>query len=261
MAVWLLASVAGGMLGVLSACKPADVSWKYVRLIGVLCLAMLAGATAWLLREAGWRWSAAPTPAASLLLAALVPTAALIGLAPVAARRRGWFVFVTAAGAVAAVAGAVTRAAALNTSAVGSAAGWVWVVTGLVASAFLLGSVTNAWLLGHTYLTATRMTIAPLRRFSRLLLAAVATRLVFALVSFGFAWLAGGGHLWGSWLILSLRGAVGLALPALFAWMVHDCVRLRSTQSATGILYFASLFVYVGELASQHLLIEQGWSI
>ncbi|MCH7813937.1 MAG: hypothetical protein IID40_07945 [Planctomycetes bacterium] len=166
----------------------------------------------------------------------------------------------------AAVAGAVTRAAALNASAVESAAGWLWVVIGLVASAFLLGSVTNAWLLGHAYLTATRMTIAPLRRVSRLLLVAVAARLVFALVSFGWAWLAvddqaASVQLWGSWLILSLRGAVGLALPALFAWMVHDCVRLRATQSATGILYFAAVFVYVGELASQHLLIEQGWSI
>ena len=139
----MLALVAGGMLGVLSACKPADVSWKYVRLIAVLCLASLAGATAWLLRELGWHWRAAPTPA--LLLAALVPTAVLIGLAPVAARRRRWFVFVAATGAIAAVAAAVLRAAALNPSVGGSAAGWLWMAIGLVASAFLLGSVTNAW--------------------------------------------------------------------------------------------------------------------
>ena len=51
----------------------------------------------------------------------------------------------------------------------------------------------------------------------------------------------------------TLRRAVGLLAVSLFAYMVWDCVKLRSTQSATGILYFASVFVYIGELSSQHL--------
>jgi hypothetical protein len=35
--------------------------------------------------------------------------------------------------------------------------------------------------------------------------------------------------------------------------MAWQCVRLRSTQSATGILFFASVLVAIGELTSQQL--------
>lgn len=54
---------------------------------------------------------------------------------------------------------------------------------------------------------------------------------------------------------------MGLVAVAVFAYMVTDCVRLRSTQSATGILYFASLFVYMGELAGLWLILECGWPL
>ena len=67
--------------------------------------------------------------------------------------------------------------------------------------------------------------------------------------------------LYRSWLVLSLRGAVGLLAVGVLTYMVADCVRLRATQSATGILYFASVFAYVGELAGQQLLMECGWPI
>jgi hypothetical protein len=121
-----------------------------------------------------------------------------------------------------------------------------------------------AWLLGHAYLTATRMTIAPLRRLSVLLAGAVALRILVSLGAVAAA-AAGGsmaladlGH---HWMLLSLRGGVGLLLPAVFAYMVYDCVRLRSTQSATGILYFASPFIYVGELCSLMATGEFGWPV
>ena len=63
------------------------------------------------------------------------------------------------------------------------------------------------------------------------------------------------------WLVASLKIGVGLVAVGAFAYMVADCVRLRSTQSATGILYFGSLFAYVGELAGLQLLTECGWPI
>ena len=62
-------------------------------------------------------------------------------------------------------------------------------------------------------------------------------------------------------MILTLRIAVGLLAVGLFAYMVADCVRLRSTQSATGILYFASIFAYVGELANLQLIAQYGWPL
>jgi len=142
------------------------------------------------------------------------------------------------------------------------------IVVGQVFACWMLGSITVAWLLGHAYLTATKMTIAPLRYFSRMLSAAVAARILFLIVALAAAWLlqeASAATIWTrleqAWLIVILRVAVGLMALAVFAYMVGDCVRLRSTQSATGILYFASVMAYVGELASQYLTRELGWPI
>jgi hypothetical protein len=151
----------------------------------------------------------------------------------------------------------------------------VLALVGQVLGGLLLGSITVAWLLGHAYLTATKMTIAPLRHFSRMLSWALIARVAFVAVSVGAAWMMTPRvdpfdpsaaktvleALGQSWLILSLRVATGLAGVGLFAYMVSDCVRLRSTQSATGILYFGSVFAYIGELASQYLLYECGWPL
>ena len=109
------------------------------------------------------------------------------------------------------------------------------------------------------------MTIAPLRHFSRMLLWSVGLRFAFALVSLAAAWLIGGEevvtHLQHAWLVLSLRIGVGLVAVGVFAYMVADCVKLRSTQSATGILYFGSLFAYIGELAHQYMIVHYGWAV
>ena len=64
-----------------------------------------------------------------------------------------------------------------------------------------------------------------------------------------------------AWLFAILRIGVGLVAVAVFAYMVSDCVRIRSTQSATGILYFGSVMAYIGELASPYLTRELGWPI
>ena len=117
-------------------------------------------------------------------------------------------------------------------------------------------------------LTATKMTIAPLRHFSRMLSWPVAARLLFTLLSVTIAWQVGGDptspilvRVGPSRLIVVLRVGAGLIAVAVFAYMVSDCVPLRSTQSAIGILYFGSLMAYVGELASQQLIHELGWQV
>ena len=118
--------------------------------------------------------------------------------------------------------------------------------------------------------SATAMTIAPLRHFSRLVLFAVTARALFAVVSVTTAWAmsdpAVGAEpalhrLMDTWLILLLRLLVGVFAVGIFSWMVLSCVRLRATQSATGILYFSSVFAYVGELAGFHLLATCDWPI
>ena len=136
-----------------------------------------------------------------------------------------------------------------------------------VLGGLLLGSVTVAWLLGHRYLTASEMTIDPLKRASQLLFVALGARWGFLLVMLSVGALASGGadadgafltHLASSWMPLSMRIGIGLVLPTVFAYMVWQCVRLRSTQSATGILFFMSILVAVGELTSRYLITSMG---
>ena len=48
---------------------------------------------------------------------------------------------------------------------------------------------------------------------------------------------------------------VGLALPLVVAGMTWQCCRIRSLQSATGLLYVAVALVLAGEIASKLLLV------
>ena len=47
----------------------------------------------------------------------------------------------------------------------------------------------------------------------------------------------------------------GILGPAAFAYMVRETARLRSTQSATGILYMALIFVVYGEFLARYLTV------
>ena len=122
-----------------------------------------------------------------------------------------------------------------------------------------------SWLLGHAYLTATKMTIEPLRRLSKLLCVAIVVRVVFVFGSITVAYLVGGDELTSrfsrEWLILAVRVIAGLLTVGVFSYMVLECVKLRSTQSATGLLYFNSVLVYIGELSSQYLTGRLGWPV
>jgi hypothetical protein len=135
------------------------------------------------------------------------------------------------------------------------AALWAFSAASRFASAFLLGSTLTAMLLGHHYLTAPTMSIEPLTRFvlcigggllARGLVAVFGLILVYRglvspqPVSFGPS----------SLLMLSMRWGMGFAGPAVAAFLAWRTVQIRSTQSATGILYVALALVLFGELSS-----------
>ena len=77
---------------------------------------------------------------------------------------------------------------------------------------------------------------------------------------------------WGAWnegdaaaaelrrhsLMIVIRLAVGLLIPSVFAYMIWETVKLRATQSATGILYFTLVLVFIGELTGLYLVRETG---
>ena len=49
-----------------------------------------------------------------------------------------------------------------------------------------------------------------------------------------------------------------MLIPSVFCYMVWRTVKLRATQSATGILYFGLVLIYLGELAALQLTRELG---
>jgi hypothetical protein len=126
--------------------------------------------------------------------------------------------------------------------------------------AAMTGLALMDMLLGHAYLTASKMTMAPFRRLNLWLAGATALR---ALVSLGGVLLLHRWRpvemLWGVYgLYMLTRWAVGLGVPAVFVYMAHDCIRRRSTQAATGILYVTGVLVFIGEIVALYLLRETG---
>jgi hypothetical protein len=127
---------------------------------------------------------------------------------------------------------------------------------GDLTSAALLGSALTAMLLGHSYLIAPTMSLTPLLRLLAALALATLARLVVDSYALG-AWTAG--HSFVSlkesdavvW--LPLRWLLGFLAPLGLDWMAWQTARIRSTQSATGILYVVVIFCFLGELTSQLL--------
>lgn len=126
--------------------------------------------------------------------------------------------------------------------------------------AAMAGLALMDMLLGHAYLTAARMGIAPFRRLNLALAAVVGLRVIVSTA--GVLWLQRWRPLemlWGIYgLYMLTRWLVGLGVPAVFVYMAHDCIRRRSTQSATGILYVAGVLVFLGEIVALYLVRETG---
>jgi hypothetical protein len=134
----------------------------------------------------------------------------------------------------------------------------------LGSGAGLVGGTLITMLLGHAYLTAgSEMTQKPFRRLvvmlAVVLLVRTADSLVFGALAY---WNKGpmieGSHSW-NLMMITARYAVGLIVPAVFLYMIYDCVRRRANQSATGILYVTLVLVIVGEGAGLALLGQTGY--
>jgi hypothetical protein len=257
------------MLMALATCDPRTMSWRFLRVAVTVALALTGVALA-------VRWGDHPMPDGQfglsipdgLTWASVVAGGAALMLVPTSERRPRAFRWTSGFGGAAGLTAVCLLAVEAADPRVRSGVNCTSIVLGQLLGTWLLGSITVAWLLGHAYLTATRMTIAPLRHFSRLLSWSVWSRIVYVPISLAAAWLGrppeGPSVLLlveDYWLIVFLRVGVGLVAVAVFAYMVSDCVRLRSTQSATGILYFASVFAYMGQLAGQYMIVELGWTL
>lgn len=115
-----------------------------------------------------------------------------------------------------------------------------------LSAAWLLGSVTATMLLGHWYLTATGMSLSPLQRFNQIFAAMLIIRITVALLIIMQEPTMVSGHGWG---LQTLRWA-GLLGPLVLTLLTVQILKYRNTQSATGVLYAATILVFMGEMAA-----------
>lgn len=138
-------------------------------------------------------------------------------------------------------------------------------VVSFLSSAALLGGACTAMILGHWYLVLPSMDVALLQSIVKFHIgstvaraAVVATVVWVALVT----WSAPSGAGYDQY-VLSLDGVFvwqrvlfGLASPGLLSYLTWETAKIRSTQSATGILYVDFFTVVVGEVLAKYLLLS-----
>lgn len=117
-----------------------------------------------------------------------------------------------------------------------------------LSTALLLGGAVSGMLLGHWYLTAPTMSIAPLSRVNAYFGAAGFSRLLLSAIALVLAWEQITGQ--SQWLWLSLRWLAGICGPLAVAVMVWRILKYRNTQSATGVLFVGVILVFIGELSA-----------
>lgn len=272
--------LAGGIGLVQAICDPFAVTLRWLRLGGIIALCLIAVAAVVALKTqmhivpmAQWHFVAAVVLAIAQLITcqkAMRKTQRVLAAAFFLASwgACAWAMAETLLPGSGLPFDPAETARAVTSAKVGLTPGVV-AVCGL--SSGVLGGYLMAMLLGHAYLTAgNEMTQAPFRRL------VIAMAILLALRAAAGAWFGawpyfhaedlsqfGGGtsgeRMW-NMVMIGSRFLVGVAVPALFTWMTYDCVQRRSNQSATGILYVASVLIILGEGTAVALLGATGLS-
>src|SRR5262249_23229788 len=137
----------------------------------------------------------------------------------------------------------------------------LWSALSAATSGLVLGLTFAAMLLGHWYLNAPGMELAPLRR----LLAAAACAIVAHSLVVRLGLLADVSimpNVSVTWLLFFvLRWSFGLCIVLGLLWMAWRTLAIPNTQSATGILYVAVIGVFIGELTGLLLSAESAYPL
>lgn len=138
-------------------------------------------------------------------------------------------------------------------------------VASFVTSVALLGGACTSMVLGHWYLILPSMQVSHLQSIVKWHIVSMVLRVavVGAAVFFAIAtWEPGLGLPSFRHYILSVSGVFfwqrvlfGLGGPALLSYLTWETAKIRSTQSATGILYVDFFTVVVGEVLAKYLLL------
>jgi len=147
-----------------------------------------------------------------------------------------------------------------------SAAVQALTVASFLTSAVMLGVACTAMILGHWYLVLPSMDVSYLQSIVGMHIASMAVRVLVVAAAVWFAiatWRpdidAGPSF---RHYILSVDGIFfwqrvlfGLAGPAVLSYLTWETAKIRSTQSATGILYVDFFTVVVGEVLAKYILL------
>jgi protein NrfD len=161
----------------------------------------------------------------------------------------------------------VAGAVALLAQAIASASGItseVMTTLSFFSSAFLLGGACTAMILGHWYLVIPSLEVSHLQSIVKVHMASMVVRVVVVFAAIAVAivsWEPGLGPNFSRY-IFSIAGIFfwqrmlfGLAGPAVLSYLTWETAKIRSTQSATGILYVDFFTVVVGEVLAKYLLL------
>jgi protein NrfD len=153
----------------------------------------------------------------------------------------------------------------LDVSAARGAAMQTLTVVSFVTSVALLGGACMAMTLGHWYLVIPSMQVSHLQSLVKVHIASTGLRMLvvgaavwFAIASVNvesgapsfrhYIFSVDGIFFW-------QRVLFGLAGPAVLSYLTWETAKIRSTQSATGILYVDFFTVVVGEVLAKYIVL------
>jgi hypothetical protein len=135
-----------------------------------------------------------------------------------------------------------------------------YAVFAYLPSILVLGASSISMLLGHWYLVAPKLPISYLKLLTVSLIAAILIRsgiLAWVLVE-NWAKLESLQFFERYGIFFFQRFLLGLVLTFILSILTYYCVRIRSTQSATGILYVVLVFCLIGEIIGSYLNLKTG---
>jgi protein NrfD len=172
----------------------------------------------------------------------------------------------TAILAAAAIAGLIAIAVqGLEISSGSSSPVVVLTVLSFLTSALMLGGACTAMILGHWYLVIPSMEVSYLQAIVKGHIASMLARVVVVGAAVWFAiatYQPESGVPSFRHYIMSVDGIFfwqrilfGLAGPAILSYLTWETAKIRSTQSATGILYVDFFTVVVGEVLAKYIVL------
>jgi protein NrfD len=165
------------------------------------------------------------------------------------------------------VAGIVALLAQAMALTAGGPSAQAMTILSFFSSALLLGGACTAMILGHWYLVIPSLQVSHLQSIVKFHMASMVLRVVVVAAAIFVAivsWKPGLGPSFKGY-IFSVAGIFfwqrvlfGLFGPAVLSYLTWETAKIRSTQSATGILYVDFFTVVVGEVLAKYLFLTTG---